>query len=739
MPDLIATVMDNIYFMKKPKVRITLKNCALYALVLVTSLLAGCAPKSKRTVADIDPSSFRVRPWSLTTSGIYNAVAVGDLNGDQHFDIAGGSSVPGTMAIWYGKGQGGWSSPQYLPVKGDVRSIAIADFDNDGRPDLAFSIQKETKGVQIWLGRGKSVWEKGSSPVESGEFYGIRAADINSDNNVDLVCAAAGSDDRAGIKVWLGDGGGGWISEVGPTAREEYSDVAVADFNGDGRLDLAGSGRGLRGALRLWLGDGTGGWSDLPPLEPGNYYAISTADLNGDGHLDLFAGTYRSGFRVFLGDGNGVFQSIETPVQEGSFWKVIIGDASSVDFPKVFASSLDSGGIMAWRWTGKGFDEFAGFYGSTGAYYDMAVADLDGDGRQDLIAASNGQGVSIWSSLSVSGVRPPGRLPEVETVPGPTMAEEEFSYDPKQNEVFVTVDGQPRYRIGPGDVLEVSLWQGIEEQKYLITVREDGKISFTFLQDIPVSGLYAEQVDEVLSQELSRFVREPRVDVRVKEYHSKSITLLGAISVVGAGRSGPGTYVLTGRTTVLEALAEAGGPSEKANVNNVTIRRESGQTFTVNLYKTITQGDLSQNIVLDAGDTVTVPYMIETENRVFVFGEVNKPGVYPIRGKKLSIIELVSLAGGFRQTAVLGSARIVRGDLNKPEVIACDLRKILRKGDMTQNITLQDGDVVYVPKSTIGNVAAFLREIGPILQLVLYPAAVYNAYRGEQIFYSGGN
>jgi len=86
----------------------------------------------------------------LATAGVYQAVVAGDLNGDQHPDIAGGSSVPGTVAIWYGNGQGGWSSPFMLPTKGDVRSIALGDFDTDGRPDLALSMLGDNPGIQVW-------------------------------------------------------------------------------------------------------------------------------------------------------------------------------------------------------------------------------------------------------------------------------------------------------------------------------------------------------------------------------------------------------------------------------------------------------------------------------------------------------------------------------------------------------------------------------------------------------------
>ncbi len=711
-------------------------------LLLVLLFLIGSLPActNHKRIAPQHPDFYRSRPWSLATSGIYQAVVAGDLNGDQHPDIVGGSSVPGTVAIWYGDGRGGWSAPFFLPMKGDVRSIALADFDTDGRPDLALSMLGDNPGIQVWLNRGRRGWEKGRSPAEPEKFHGIRADDINADGNPDLIAAAVGVDGTGGIRVWLGDGQGGWLTDVGPTARDEYNDVAVADFNEDGHLDICGSGIGPHGALRVWLGDGKGGWSDLPPLEFGNFYALTVGDLNRDGHMDLFAGTYRKGIRIYLGAGRGDFLRLKPPVDKNNFWKVLAGDVDSDGGQELVASSLDSQGIWVWKWKNGGLSPLKDFYGSSGTYYDMAITDLDSDGRQDLMAASDGQGVRIWASQAQ--VRSLAAVTfGTASVPLPDKGKEAFPVDPRENEVFVTIDGRPRYKIGPEDVLEISLWRGIEENKYTVQVRPDGKISFTFFQDIYISGLTVSEVDELLTQRLSRFIRQPRVAVRVKEYNSKFVSLLGAIATTGGtivgpetprgAYTGPGSYALRGKTTVLQLLARAGGPTDKANLREIKVRRKTGKATMINLNKTITQGDLTQNVVLDNGDTVVVPVIAEDKkNRVFVFGEVNNPGVIPTRGE-LTVVEALAEAGGFKQRAVLGDAKILRGDMTRPEVIACDIDKILRKGDMSQNIKLRNGDMLFVPKNAIGRISDWLREIRPILDFIVYPARVYRSYTDD--------
>jgi polysaccharide export outer membrane protein len=562
-------------------------------------------------------------------------------------------------------------------------------------------------------------------------------------------------DGPGGIRVWLGDGDGNWLTDVGPIARDEYNDVAVADFNEDGHLDVCGSGMGPHGAVRVWLGDGNSGWSDLGPLESGNFYALTVGDLNRDGHMDLFAGTYRKGnmdlfagtyrkgIRIYLGDGRGGFSSLSSPVKKKNFWKALVGDIDSDGSQELVASSLDSQGIWVWKWQNGGLSPVMDFFRSSGTYYDMALSDLDSDGRQDLLAASDGQGVKIWASQTQ--VRSLAAVTfGTARVPFPDKGEEVFPVDPKENDVFVVIDGRPQYKIGPEDVLEISLWEGIEEKKYIVQVRPDGMISFTFFQDLYVSGLTVSELDDLLTRRFSRYIRQPQVAVRVKEYNSKFVSLLGAIETtsgtisgpdtVRGSRTGPGNYYLTGRTNVLQALARAGGPTEKANLREITVRRRTGQATMVNLNKTITQGDLSQNVVLDSEDTVVVPVIAEDKkNRVFVFGEVNNPGVIPTRGE-LTVVEALALAGGFKQRAVLGDAKILRGDMTRPEVIACDIDRILNKGDMSQNVKLRNGDMLYLPKNAIGRINDWLREIQPLLEFIIWPARVYDAWSGNEPF-----
>ena len=277
-------------------------------------LAFGCAPKK---VNDVQPA------WSkesdLATAGKFRSVVLSDLDNDGNMDVAGGSDFPGTVTIWYGDGTGNMSAPQNLPFKGDVRSIAVADFDENGLKDIVLSAQRETSGIMVWLNQPERKWIKGVSPSEIHSYEGMKTADVNGDGHMDIIAANATSDYQGGIQVWLGDGKGAWQVETGPTITGVYMDVALADFDRDGFLDLAASGWGITGVLRVWLGNGAGGWSSTSRVSKGSFYGLSVADVDGDGNLDILAGSYRKGPRIFMGDGKGAFVQAASPRERIDF------------------------------------------------------------------------------------------------------------------------------------------------------------------------------------------------------------------------------------------------------------------------------------------------------------------------------------------------------------------------------------------------------------------------------------
>jgi protein involved in polysaccharide export with SLBB domain len=688
-------------------------GCLWLGLWLIAAMIGCAQTKGYESLGTATAEVKTNRVEGLTVSGKYRAVAVGDLDNDGNLDVVGGAGAPGVISINYGDGSGALSEPQLLPVKGDVQSIGLGDFNEDGLMDIAFSVQRESSGIWLLINQSNRLWKLEKGPVAINKYQGIRTADVNADGHMDIVAANATADTQGGIQVWLGTGTGSWSAETGPTITGMYMDVAVADFNRDGHLDVVGGAWGLYGGVRIWFGDGTGAWSPGDPFAKGNYYGVNVGDLDGDGNLDILSGTFRHGIELFLGNGTGHFDPTHSPETAGSFWQVssILLDDNFV--PDLVAGSLDGLGLKAWRRTGSGkWEPFQARFPQVGTYYGLAVADLNNDRRDDVCAASYGEGVKIWPGKPETSIafRPGKAVEQALSAPAARA--------PKENDVYVMIDGKAEYKIGPGDVVEITLWEGNTPKKEDILVRPDGRISFGFVEDLAIQGLTTAQLDDLLTRQLADYVRKPRIDVVVKKCNSKFATLVGAIASRGEGGSGPGKYELTGKSTVLQVLSRAGGPTAMADLKNITIRHKDGETASLDLYRAILQGDPGQDVVLNDGDLVYVPTLSEEGNRVYVFGEVEKPGVFTFGGSQMRLVDAISQAGGATVFAAEYETRVVRGDPAKPEIIAANVRSLVEEGDISQNLVLANGDIVYVPRSGVGDVNRFVAQIFPALRTI---------------------
>lgn len=723
------------------------KTGLVLAGCLAILMTIGCAQHKayeiQHQVSKTPPASPKAS--GLVVAGKFVSVVIEDMDNDGNLDVVGGAASPGMVTISYGDGQGAVSEPQILPVHGEVRAVAVTDFNEDGLNDIVISVDKETTGIRLWINQSDRRWKQENGPIKFNKYQNLKTADVNGDGHMDIIAANSTEDVKAGVQVWLGNGKGGWITESGPTTMGLYMDVAVADLNKDGAPDLIGAGWGTYGTLRVWLGDGKGNWSSITPLNKGSYYGISVSDVDSDGNPDILAAAYKGGVQIYLGDGQGSFRLVKKgPVAyikkrggalsagkeeevevlaEKSFWNVLSVDLDGDNQKDLVASSLDSLGLLAWINKGEyGWKQFDGPFPATGIYYGMALADLNADGHLDICAASYGEGIQIWPGNTGTAIR--SRQMEIEQLPAADRLAAMAA--PLENDVFATTNGVAEYKIGPGDVLAITYWEGNTPTKEEIIVRPDGKISFSFVEDIPVNGLTPSQLDKLLTKNLRRYVRKPRIDVVVKEYKSKSITLLGAIAYRNMANTGPGKYRLSGKTTLLEVLTKAGGPGQNANLNSINIRRKNGDSISLNLFKAIHQGDPSKDFVMDDGDVVFIPSLDGSGQRVYVFGEVEKPGSYAFKNSKIRLIDAISEAGGPTVFASQSDTTIVRGDITKPEVITANLRNLLENGDQSQNVALISGDMVYVPRSGWGNVNFFAKRIRPLLELILWPARVVN-------------
>ena len=158
-----------------------------------------------------------------------------------------------------------------------------------------------------------------------------------------------------------------------------------------------------------------------------------------------------------------------------------------------------------------------------------------------------------------------------------------------------------QYRIGPEDVLNVSVW-GDKELTMDVIVRPDGKISLPLVQDIQAEGLTASELSDTIHQKLRPFIKDPNVSVIVKQINSPKFSVMGYVGK-------PGTYPLRGDVTVLEALSMAGGFTPFASPRKIKLVRNADgkqEIRVVNYYDMIDKGGKG-NYLLKAGDIIVVP------------------------------------------------------------------------------------------------------------------------------------
>ena len=159
------------------------------------------------------------------------------------------------------------------------------------------------------------------------------------------------------------------------------------------------------------------------------------------------------------------------------------------------------------------------------------------------------------------------------------------------------------YKIGAGDILEITIWKEPDLSREEVLVRTDGKISFPLLNDVQAAGLTPLEMKRNMEVGLKEFISNPFVTITVRSPESQKIYILGEVLNTGE-------YPLTKNLTVLQAFALAGGFTEWASKKEIILMRKEGgkeKIYRIN-YKNIIKGkDLSQNLMLKADDTIIVP------------------------------------------------------------------------------------------------------------------------------------
>ncbi len=375
----------------------------LAALFVVPTALAGTAEAQ-------DQVSFGPAANVATGDGPAS-VAVADFNGDGNPDLAVANQLTNTVSVLLGSTGGGFTRQTPDLAVGDFPvSVAVGDFNGDQDPDLAVANGFSGTVSVLLGGNGASFTRQMPDITIGGTPWSVAVGDFNGDSDPDLAVANQLSNN---VSVLLGGAGGSFTRQtpdlavgLGPTS------LAVGDFNGDHDPDLAVANQ-FDGTVSVLLGT-AGGAGFSGPAPAGNYngsdpMSVAAGDFNGDGDLDLAVGDMSPGeVLVLLGGPGGSFSGpTSTLTVDSGVSSVAVGDFNRDADPDLAVANFNLGRVSVLvGGAGGSFSGPANFAAGSGSP-SVAVGDFNRDGKPDFAAASfNSDTVAVRLNTTVTNQAP---------------------------------------------------------------------------------------------------------------------------------------------------------------------------------------------------------------------------------------------------------------------------------------------------------------------------------------------
>ena len=260
----------------------------------------------------------------------------------------------------------------------------------------------------------------------------------------------------------------------------------------------------------------------------------------------------------------------------------------------------------------------------------------------------------------------------------------------------------PEYRLGPGDIISIIVWDHPEltipagsfrtaEQAGTV-IADDGTIFFPYAGVLKVQGKTTGEVRTLLSAKLAKYIEKVQLDVRMVAFRSQQVYVVGEVAK-------PGIQQVTDiPMTILEAVNRAGGFTPEADYSRVLLTRR-GTTYLVDIQAMYDYGATEQNALLEQGDIVNVSD--RSYNKIFVLGEIAKPGSLVMNKKRSTLAEALSDAGYINQnTSDPRWIYVMRGNTDTPEVFHLDSR-LPDAMLLADRFPLRPRDIVYVDAAAV--------------------------------------
>lgn len=268
--------------------------------------------------------------------------------------------------------------------------------------------------------------------------------------------------------------------------------------------------------------------------------------------------------------------------------------------------------------------------------------------------------------------------------------------------------------IGPGDLLEVSVYGAPDFDKREVRVDSSGTISLPLIGSEKIGGLTIRAAEELTAKRLSEagYFSDPHVSIFEKEYATQGISVLGEVQK-------PGIYPLLGQRTLLDVISAAGGTTAKAGEEVTVTHRAQPQTPIHASLSYSSDEAARNNVAVYPGDTVVV----SKAGIVYVVGDVRQPSGFVIDKSDLTVLQAIAMAQGTNSTAALDRVKLVRTTSTGREESPINLKRVLEA--KAPDLKLQADDIIFVPRSTAKS--AGRRALEAIVQTAS-GVAVYRPY-----------
>ena len=297
------------------------------------------------------------------------------------------------------------------------------------------------------------------------------------------------------------------------------------------------------------------------------------------------------------------------------------------------------------------------------------------------------------------------------------------------------------YIIGSDDAISVTFWQQ-PDLNTAVAVKQDGKIALPVIGEITAAGLTPSQLSGKIVERMSFYNKNiSQATVVVTGYNSRKVFVQGQVA-------SPGKYGFERIPNLWEVIREAGGPTELADLSNVTIIRageQEGKVEKVNLDSYLKKGDLSKIPQLGPGDAInvprsaigtggepSVPAQFQGRDIYYIYGQIGKPGAYPLN-EPIDLLDAITLAGGTAPTANMKKVKVIAKGERYSQVISIDMEKYINQGS-TPRYLIKPEDTVVIPikeSSGFGKVWSITKDLIPLTGAITSVYLLVDRLKGD--------